>query len=60
MDVVTLLNNNVFVDLKRGELPPIIAIQDTNTDGRLHINDDAAYQLFRRQRTLNENADNIL
>ncbi|RNF22579.1 uncharacterized protein Tco025E_03056 [Trypanosoma conorhini] len=57
VDKVTLFNNNVYVELKKGELPPILA---EKTEEGLFIHDEEAYALFLRHRLLNDDADNIL
>ncbi|EKF33543.1 hypothetical protein MOQ_002589 [Trypanosoma cruzi marinkellei] len=57
VDSATLLNNNVFADLKKGELPPVLA---EKTEKGLLIHDEEAYELFLRHRHLNEDAENSL
>ncbi|CCW66584.1 unnamed protein product [Phytomonas sp. Hart1] len=59
MDVVTLYNNNVIVDLEKGELPPILAELNESTNGELKIY-DAAYELFQRQQHINIHARNVM
>lgn len=60
VDEATLYNNNVFVNLAKGELPPVLAHRDASEVDELHVLDNDAYQLFMKQRTLNVDADNIL
>lgn len=58
MDETTLYNNNVFVDLKKGELPPVMAECSEKTGHKLQIDDEAAFQQFVKQQQINEDADN--
>ncbi|CAD2215024.1 hypothetical protein AGDE_12652 [Angomonas deanei] len=60
MDSTTLYDNNVYVDLDKGELPPVMAESNVETGNTLRIRDEAAYQQFMKQVSLNENADNIM
>ncbi|SCU65361.1 Zeta toxin, putative [Trypanosoma equiperdum] len=57
VDEATLYNNNVIVDLEKGELPPVVA---EKREGKLVVVDHDAYALFLGQRGLNENAGNAL
>ncbi|KEG12527.1 hypothetical protein DQ04_01641060 [Trypanosoma grayi] len=57
VDSATLYNNNVFVNLEKGELPPVIA--EKSEEG-LVIHDEDAYAQFLGQQFLNEEADNNL
>lgn len=57
VDAAILYNNNVFVDLEKGELPPVLA---EKTEHELLIHDTEAYELFKRQRRLNDKADSAL
>ncbi|EAN92405.1 hypothetical protein C3747_130g44 [Trypanosoma cruzi] len=57
VDSATLFNNNVFADLTKGELPPVLA---EKTEEGMLIHDEEAYALFMRHRHLNEGAENNL
>ncbi|EPY17435.1 hypothetical protein STCU_10620 [Strigomonas culicis] len=59
MDSTTLYDNNVYVNLEKGELPPVMAEKNEETKNNLCIRDKVAYQKFQRQTTINEDADNI-
>ncbi|KAH9577219.1 Zeta toxin domain [Trypanosoma melophagium] len=58
VDSATLYNNNVFANLDKGELPPILA-EKCIEDGSLVVHDEEAYAKFLRQRFLNDDADNV-
>jgi hypothetical protein len=60
MDETTLYNNNVFVNLDKGELPPVMAECNEQTNHKLLIHDNAAFQQFVKQQQINENADNVM
>ncbi|CAG9582069.1 conserved hypothetical protein [Leishmania major strain Friedlin] len=60
VDETTLFNNNVFVKLEKGELPPVLAECSSKTNGKLVVHDDAAFQQFLRQQQINDDADNVL
>lgn len=60
VDETTLYNNNVFVDLEKGELPPVLAECTEETGNKLVIHDEAAFHQFLRQQQINENADNMM
>ncbi|KAG5493169.1 hypothetical protein GH5_01909 [Leishmania sp. Ghana 2012 LV757] len=60
VDETTLYNNNVFVTLEKGELPPVLAECNEKTNRKLVVHDEAAFQQFLRQQQINENADNVL
>ncbi|KAG5468238.1 hypothetical protein LSCM1_02216 [Leishmania martiniquensis] len=60
VDQTTLYNNNIFVKLENGELPPVLAECNENTNRKLMVHDEAAFQQFLRQQQINENADNVL
>ncbi|RNE96247.1 hypothetical protein TraAM80_09902 [Trypanosoma rangeli] len=57
VDKAILFNNNVVVNLTKGELPPVLA---EKTEDGLLIHDEEAYALFLRHRLLREDADNAL
>ncbi|KAK7200779.1 Zeta toxin [Novymonas esmeraldas] len=60
VDEVTLYNNNVFVDLDKGELPPILAECTEKTKYQLVVHDEAAFHQFLRQQQINDNAGSVL
>nr|ACS87792.1 conserved hypothetical protein [Angomonas deanei] len=60
VDETTLYNNNVFVNLEKGELPPVMAECNESTGHKLAICDEAAFQQFIKQQQINENADNVM
>ncbi|KAG5493932.1 hypothetical protein JKF63_01764 [Porcisia hertigi] len=60
VDETTLYNNNVFVKLEDGELPPVLAECNEKTEYKLAVHDEAAFQQFLRQQHLNEHADNVM
>ncbi|KPA82233.1 hypothetical protein ABB37_03349 [Leptomonas pyrrhocoris] len=60
MDETTLYNNNVYVNLEKGELPPVMAECTEETGHKLLIHDEAAFQHFIKQQLINENADNVM
>ncbi|CAJ1992540.1 Zeta toxin [Leishmania donovani] len=60
VDETTLFNNNIFVKLEKGELPPVLAECSNTTNGQLVVHDDAAFQQFLRQQQINDDADNVL
>jgi hypothetical protein len=62
-DEVTLFNNNVRVDLEKGELPPVIAERRANDAevgdpkyADLRIHDPVAFRMFLRHSEINDNA----
>ncbi|ORC93580.1 uncharacterized protein TM35_000014570 [Trypanosoma theileri] len=58
VDSATLYNNNVFANLEKGELPPVLA--EKSIDGQLVVHNEDAYAQFLRQRFLNDDADNVM
>lgn len=54
-DEVTLYNNNVRVDLELGQLPPRI-LHKEHKDDELVVEDQHAYAMFVRHRTINDYA----
>ncbi|KPI90445.1 hypothetical protein ABL78_0375 [Leptomonas seymouri] len=60
MDETTLYNNNVFVNLEKGELPPVMAECNEETGNKLLIHDEAAFQQFMKQQQINENAKSVM
>nr|CAJ2471902.1 unnamed protein product [Leishmania braziliensis] len=60
VDEATLYNNNVFVKLEKGELPPVLAECNERTQYKLLVHDEQAFQQFLRQQQINDEADNVL
>ncbi|GET92255.1 hypothetical protein, conserved [Leishmania tarentolae] len=60
VDETTLYNNNIFVKLDKGELPPVLAECNSQTNYQLVVHDEAAFQQFTRQQQINDEADNVL
>lgn len=58
VDKMILLNNNIFVDLSNGELPPEIARKEIG-EKDLVVLDEEAYHLFQRHRQINIDADSV-
>lgn len=54
-DSVVLLDNNVWVELDKGQTPPVIALKTPST-GQLNILDPEGYASFLKQRGLNVQA----
>jgi hypothetical protein len=58
VDEAVLFDNNVWVDLEKGELPPTAARKDAR-GAPLEILDASAWQTFLRHRTINVNATHL-
>ena len=58
VDEAVLFDNNVFVDLEKGELPPTAAKKDAK-DSPLEILDDGSFQSFMKHRKLNPRATKL-
>ena len=58
VDEAVLFDNNVFVDLEKGELPPTAAKKDAK-DSPLEILDEASFQSFMKHRNLNPRATKL-
>jgi hypothetical protein len=58
VDDAVLFDNNVFVDLERGELPPTSARKEARS-APLEVLDEASFDSFKRHRLLNVRATSL-